>query len=1152
MFSFVVARPAGGAGYDGAAGDDRQKGPRTHLWTTDASVDNGLRAARVRRCMPPMNDIEAVARPAGDPAPAGAGPVTCQSGPVRVAILGALLVTDDDRPVEVGGSRLRALLVRLALDPGRPVGADALIEDLWGAHPPTDGPNALQSLVSRLRRALPGAPLESSPAGYRLTVAAGDVDAGEFVRLADAGRAALAGNDPATARTELTRALELWRGPALADAAGSPWADGAADRLGERRLAATEDLIEAQLRLGDEVGVLPDLQQLVRAHPLRERLSGQLVRALAAAGRQAEALAAYEGVRRRLADELGVDPSPELREVQLAVLRAEPRPTPRSNLPAQLTSFVGRDADLAAVGGLLRAHRLVTLVGPGGAGKTRLSAEVAVQVLDRFPDGAWLAELAPVTGGAEVPQAVLTAVHLTDLRVDSPQTQSDALTRLLALLADRCALIVLDNCEHLVGAAARVAAELLARCPDVRVLATSREPLGITGEALAPVAPLALPPADATPAEARAHPSVALLADRAAAVRPGFAVDDGTVAAVVEICRRLDGMPLAIELAAARMRALPVEEVASRLDDRFRLLTGGSRTALPRHQTLRAVVAWSWELLSPAEAALADRLAVFPGGISADAAAWVCAGGPVAAEDVPDLLAALADKSLLQQVPGPRARYRMLETLREFGAERLAAAGLVAPTMRAHARCFLALAEEAHPHLREPEQLEWLARLTTERDNLLAALRFAVDTGDADTAIRLAASLAWYWTARGEHATAAAWLGAAATMPGDAPADDRAVCVVVAAISAVAGGGENADFDARVAEVRALDTDGWNDHPLLSLLGPIAAMLIGDEEEALAMLAAREPETPWSRATRHFLAAVVHENGGNITEHRYHLEAALAGYRALGERWGLANTLAATGGLRLADGDVDGSVAAYAEAHRLMGELTATEDASFTRTRLAGAYARGGDTARARAELLLARQEAEQVRSRIGVVSTDLALAELAWQLGEPAEARRRAEEALRGASGSAGGPPQMHAMVLATVAVLDADEGAVDTGRKRVAEAAGLGGADRDMPVMGTVAVAAAYVELRAGEPERAARLLGAALALRGTEDRGSPPVLVLRRELGEALGADALARLHDEGARLPRAETLDVLRSGGPAEHHPAGPDRPDRPDPAAGHPR
>ena len=1059
---------------------------------------------------------------------AGAGVPTCHSGTVRVAILGALLVTDEaGRSVEVAGARLRALLTRLALSPGQAVSVDALVDGLWGDTPPADRLNALQSLVSRLRRVLP---VESGPVGYRLAIDPADVDAAEFERLADAGRAA---TDPATRSRLLTEALTLWRGPALADVAGRPWADAAAGRLTERRLAATEDRIDTELDLGHAASVLAELHQLAGAHPLRERIRGQHVRALYAADRQAEALAAYEDVRRQLADELGVDPSPALQEIHLKVLRAVPEPvrgTPRTNLPAPLTTFVGRDADLAAVATLLGDHRLVTLVGPGGAGKTRLAGETATRVLDRFADGAWLAELAPVTGGSEVAQAVLGAVGLSGTRLpDQPGVPppSDVLTRLVDLLADRSALIVLDNCEHLVDAAARVAADLLARCPRLRILATSREPLGITGEALSPVAPLGLPPADASPAEALEHPAVRLLADRAAAVRPGFVVDATTVAPVVEICRRLDGMPLAIELAAARMRSLPLTEVAARLDDRFRLLTGGSRAALPRHQTLRAVVAWSWDLLTPAEAVLADRLAVFPGGITVGAAVTVGAGGAVAMADVPDLLAALADKSLLQQVPGPEQRYRMLETLREFGTERLAAAHDVARIRHEHALHFLALAEESEAHLRRPEQLEWTARLTTERDNLLAALRFAVDTGDADTAIRLGAGLAWYWTARGEHATSSDWLLRAADLPGEAPPAARAVCLVVGAIGGTAAGGDFGTLTRRMTEARTLPLGDWSEHPLLILLEPIAAMLSDDEAEAFRLLDTMpEPADPWARATRHFLTSMLYENEGRFDEHRDSLKKAVEGFREVGERWGLATAMSAVGSLRLTDGDLAGSVAAYDEAHRLMAEITAHEDATYTRTRLATVYARSGDTARARAELTAARDEAERSGSRLGLLGADIGLCDLARQDGDLIEARRLAESVLQHAEHLRGGPPQAIAMVLAMIATLDADEGDTQLGRDRIHQAVTVPAADRDMPVMGAIALAAAYVELRAGDPERSARVFGAALALRGTEELGNPQVDLLRRDLTAALGAAELDRLYTDGAALPRQQALGLLR--------------------------
>jgi len=499
----------------------------------------------------------------------------------------------------------------------------------------------------------------------------------------------------------------LWRGPALADMAGADAGGGVnavVARLEELRLGAVQDRITADLRLGRARELIAELEGLTAAYPTREPLAGLLMRALQASGQRNAALEVYERTRKRLADQLGMDPSAELTALHLDMLRASPD-TPGAgqrgtNLPAALTSFVGRDAELGQVAGLLTVHRLVTLTGPGGAGKTRLAIETARAEKTRYRDGVWLVELAPVADPAEVATAVLSSLGLREqplVRVRLGGENATPAERLRAGLAGKHLLLVLDNSEHLIGVVAALAEDILTSCPEVRILATSREPLNITGEALLPVGPLALKSA------------AELLEQRASAVRPGFV----STPAVTQIARALDGMPLAIELAAARMRTMEPEQVARRLDDRFRLLTGGSRTALPRHQTLRAVVDWSWDLLDDAERALWRRLSVFTGGATLDAAEQVCAGGPVRQQDVLDLLTALADKSVVTIKPGPR--YDMLEIIRAYGRERLVEAGEDDQLRDTHAQYFLRMAMESRDYLLGAQQLDWIRRLSHDQ-----------------------------------------------------------------------------------------------------------------------------------------------------------------------------------------------------------------------------------------------------------------------------------------------------------------------------------------------------------------------------------------------------------------------------------------------------
>ncbi|GLY76270.1 BTAD domain-containing putative transcriptional regulator [Actinoallomurus iriomotensis] len=650
---------------------------------------------------------------------------------LRVTLLGDLQTSRGGVAVPVPGARLRRLLVRLALAGGRTVDQGALVDAIWAEDPPAAPAHALQALVSRLRRTLGSAgDVTQAAGGYRLEADATDVDALRFERLAAAGRDRLHAGDPNAAAAVLGEAVALWGDrPGAEPTVVAAVAPAAATRLAHTSAEAVADLAAAELSLGRADAAATRLTALLAEHPVHERAAALLMDALSAQGRQAEALACYERVRETLADVLGTDPGAALRERHLRLLRAE-RPAPaadaaqtrRSNLPAPLTSFIGRDDDLARIGTLLAAGRLVTVLGPGGAGKTRLAVEAARRHRHEYRDGAWLIDLTSVTEPAKVGAAVLAGIGLHGGAMFEARTrlEGDELDVLLDRLGGRETLLLVDNCEHLIDAVAHLIAALLARCAGLRVLATSREPLTVDGEALVPLGPLALPGPDDGVEQARRAASVRLFTERSAAVRPGFDVDETTLPEIRRAVRGLDGMPLALELAAARLRTLSLPELADGLSDRFRLLTTGSRTALPRHRTLRAVIAWSWDLLSEHERTVAERVSILPGGVTPASATAVCAGTAVPAAEIPELLAGLVDRSLLQLAPDP-GRYRMLETLREYGTDRLTETGDLGTVRDLAAGHFAELIARYDPQLRGPGQPAAMRVISAEYDNALAA-----------------------------------------------------------------------------------------------------------------------------------------------------------------------------------------------------------------------------------------------------------------------------------------------------------------------------------------------------------------------------------------------------------------------------------------------
>ncbi|MET7687251.1 BTAD domain-containing putative transcriptional regulator [Streptomyces sp. NPDC005483] len=858
---------------------------------------------------------------------------------MRFGVLGPLVVWDDEgETVTVPELKVRALLADLLAHDGKPVSADRLVHDLWGDAPPGKPSGALQAKVSQLRRVLGRDRVVRQAPGYRLRLdpTVDEVDADRFHAFVAEARAV---RDPRAKAALLTEALDLWRGPAYADFADEEFVRGAERRLTEHWLSVLEEQAEARLEAGDHVLLSGELADLVARHPLRERLRALQIRALYLAGRQSEALASYEALRARLAEELGVDPSPALGALHQAVLRQDPEleqkfttmpsthptatgpekapggapitpgtsatasgatpaalataptsapalpspptKTPHSNLPAPLTPLMGRTDALTRLSQLLDTTRLVTLTGPGGVGKTRLAVAAAASAsAEELPDGVWLVEFSGVRTGtaADLAQVVASALGIRD---DAPSAlpgtgapSPSPAHRLAAVLRDRRTLLVLDNCEHVVDAAAELTELLLRTAPGLRALVTSQEPLGLAGEAVFLVEPL------------HDDDAVRLFTERAAASAPGFpgdpdAADPADRAAVAEICRRLDGIPLALELAATRVRALGVRELADRLGDRFRILTAGQRGAPARQQTLRAMIDWSWELLSAPERIVLRRLAVHSDGCDLAAAEAVCAGDGVDREEVLDLVTRLVDRSFVVVVEGPAGRrYRLLESVAAYATERLDEMQDLTAVRDRHLRHYLALAERAESRLRCAGQRSWLARLDAETGNLRAALDEAVRraaAGQADEAVRLATVLSWWWLLRGRLTEARRSLSAVLTVASDSPE--------------------------------------------LALLHSAFALLTGDHAEAVTGATADAVPDPVRRARALWLCAYGLFSAGEVTASAELNARALDLFDGAGEQWGTAAALGLRATLALVHGDLDALGRDGRRSAELFGEV---------------------------------------------------------------------------------------------------------------------------------------------------------------------------------------------------------------------------------------
>jgi predicted ATPase/DNA-binding SARP family transcriptional activator len=772
-----------------------------------------------------------------------------------VRLLGPVQVVRAGRDVGLGGPRPRAVLAMLVLEAGRVVPAGRLIEEVWRGSPPPGAAKTLRSYISRLRALLaPEAVLTARGGGYVLGVDPGAVDAVRFEQLASSGQAALGQGEAAAAAGCFQEALGLWRGRALADVCEvEPLAREAA-RLEELRLVAAEGRIEADIELGLHAEVTGELEGLVGEQPLRERLWRLLVLALYRAGRQADALAAYRRARDLLAAELGLEPGEELRQLEEAVLRQEvpaPAPPRRHNLPAPVTSFLGRERDLARVEEILGRARLVTLTGTGGTGKTRLALEVGGRVADRFADGVWLAELAGVFSPALVATQVMGALGVRQAG-DVP-----VLEALIWRLRPAELLLVLDNCEHVLDACAELAGALLRAAPGLRVLATSRERLGIPGEANCAVQPLDLEPQTGEAHEAGPAPAVRLFLDRGSAARGATGGPVAPVAVAERICRTLDGLPLAIELAAARLGTLSAAEIEAHLADRFRFLAYRRAPGDPRHQALRAAMDWSYELLSAEERRFLGELSVFAGPFGLAQAAAVCGGADqLAALEVIDRL---AGKSLVVAEPaGDGTRYRLLDTIRYYAADRLAEAGGTDAARHRHAVTFLGLAE------RERD----FAVLSRDHDNFRAALRWSLSAGN-EAGPRLARALGDFWLGRGLLQEGRDWLERALAQ---CPAGQRLRVDLLRLLGAVL---------CEAGELDRADT-----------------VLSEGSDAAVAAGAPAVQARIWV-----LLAEVRNMKGTGLEETLAECEAAAATLESCGDTEGLAEALTSVGKLRFWHGD---------------------------------------------------------------------------------------------------------------------------------------------------------------------------------------------------------------------------------------------------------
>jgi predicted ATPase/DNA-binding SARP family transcriptional activator len=866
---------------------------------------------------------------------------------MEIQILGPLRVVAADETVELSAALERALLLRLLLDANRPVSVAQLIDDLWGGRPPRTALRTLRVYVSRLRHGLgEGDRITTTAGGYQLRVEPGECDADRFEELAAAG--------------EFAAALGLWRGAALAEVADTEWARIEAGRLEESRLAVLERRLHADLAAGRHLAAVAELEALCAREPLREGLWASLMLALYRCGRQADALAAYQRLRSHLVEELGLEPSKELRTLQQQILAADPgldlAPDPRhadpradhdrradadrrgdhdptagppapirGNVRAARTSFVSGALDVAAVRQRLAGGSPVTLVGPPGAGKTRLAVELAVAAQADYPAGAWLVELAAVTDGDLLADRVadaLASAGPTDPSGTGPV--AGAVEVLIAHFSHAPGLLVLDNCEHLTGACAALVDTLTRACPELRVLCTSRERLDVEAEQVCSVPLLTVPAPGAGPEQILDAAACRLFVDRAAVAGGRPDLDDPEVAeALAEICRRLDGLPLALELAAARTSVMSPVDIAARLDDGLELLRSRRERVPPRQRTLRALLEWSHSMLDDHERRLLRRLAVLASGASLDAVEQVCAGPDLPRSACVDALEVLAERSLIVadtvHRPGGRARYRLLETIRLYALEQLRESGEEPALRSRHAQWCISFATDAHRLWLAGEQQPAAARLAEEQDNWRAALGWLITRGDGERAVALAAPLGQWWYANGRTREGRAMLEAVLALSGPPSRERATVLRFAGALARTVGDIPLARR--HIADGIAVAEAAGDRSTLLALQISLGAVTwLGGDPEAAATILAQALDTAVALGDRRaqgnlsYNLAVLARNAGELDEALARITTAAAAWSDAADRRGIALARGLAASVQLRRGDLDAGRELLADA----------------------------------------------------------------------------------------------------------------------------------------------------------------------------------------------------------------------------------------------